>query len=85
MASQHHTVEGAACAVAIRALRFVPRTSSLKSLAFPCDAAGRVDIDSLGEQERNAYLFARALMGRDYAFPVISTLEAARTLAGLSA
>lgn len=53
-------------------LRFVHRRNDRKSLAFPCDAAGRVDLDALDERRRNEYLFARALMGRDYEFPVIA-------------
>nr|WP_251010788.1 hypothetical protein [Variovorax paradoxus] len=71
MASQHHTVTAAPCMSFSRELRFLPITESVQCLAFPCDAAGRVDLDALGERARNTYLFARALMGRDYAFPVI--------------
>ena len=41
------------------------------SLAFPCDAQGRVDIDALSERARVDYLFARAMVGRDYAPPAI--------------
>ena len=53
-------------------LRFVHRRNERESLAFPCDAQGRVDLDALDERRRNQYLFARALMGRDYAFPVLA-------------
>jgi hypothetical protein len=74
MASQHHTVNAASCAGFGRELRFLSLTKSMQSLAFPCDAAGRVDLDALGDRERNAYLFARALMGRDYAYPVVGAL-----------
>jgi hypothetical protein len=56
-------------------LRFVHRRNERKSLAFPCDAAGRVDLDALDERKRNEYLFARALMGRDYAFPVMASCD----------
>jgi hypothetical protein len=56
-------------------LRFVHRRSDRESLAFPCDAAGRVDLDALDERRRNEYLFARALMGRDYAFPVMASCD----------
>jgi hypothetical protein len=56
-------------------LRFVHRGDDRKSLAFPCDAAGRVDLDTLDERGRNQYLFARALMGRDYAFPVMASCD----------
>lgn len=53
-------------------LRFIHRRNRDQSLVFPCDAAGRVDLDALDERNRNLYLFARALMGRDYAFPVVT-------------
>ena len=56
-------------------LRFVHRRNDHQSLVFPCDAAGCVDLDALDERSRNEYLFARALMGRDYAFPVMASCE----------
>jgi hypothetical protein len=40
-------------------------------LAFPCNAAGHVEMDDLNQQELNDYLFARALRGRDYSLPVV--------------
>jgi hypothetical protein len=42
-----------------------------KGFAFPCDAKGQVDFDAVGQRVRNNYLFARALIGRDYATPVV--------------
>jgi hypothetical protein len=56
-------------------LRFVPRSGGRRPLAFPCNAAGHVDIDLLSDIDRNDYFFARALMGRDYAFPVVTTVD----------
>jgi hypothetical protein len=56
-------------------LRFVHRNNDRRSLVFPCDAAGRVDLNALDERRRNQYLFARALRGRDYAFPVLASCE----------
>jgi hypothetical protein len=53
-------------------LRFASRVQDRRSLAFPCDPMGRVDLDALGDRDRNDYLFARALMHRDYAFPVVA-------------
>jgi len=38
-----------------------------RAYAFPCDAAGRVDIDELPARARDNYLFARTLVGRDFA------------------
>ncbi len=42
-----------------------------RALAFPCDAEGRVDVDSLSERARANYLQARAMVGRDYREPVV--------------
>jgi hypothetical protein len=43
-----------------------------RSLAFPCDAQGRVDIDALSERARTNYLYARAMVGREYATPAVA-------------
>lgn len=43
--------------------------------AFPCDADGRVDLDQLSEQARHNYLFARALVGRELAAPVVRPVK----------
>lgn len=42
-----------------------------RGYAFPCDSAGRVDFDTVGELARNNYLFARAMVGRDFALPIV--------------
>jgi hypothetical protein len=42
-----------------------------KGFAFPCDAKGHVDFEALGHRGRNNYLFARTLVGRDYALPEV--------------
>lgn len=44
-------------------------------LAFPCDPDGRVDLNAVSERTRNDYLFARAMVGRDYAVPVVQRLH----------
>ena len=41
-------------------------------LTFPCDAKGHVDIDALSERSRNNYLYARAMVGREYSLPFVS-------------
>lgn len=48
-----------------------------RSLAFPCDCAGHVEMDALSERARANYLFARAMVGRDLALPCICQREAA--------
>jgi hypothetical protein len=40
-------------------------------LTFPCDAQGHVDIDALSERSRNNYLYARAMVGREYSQPSV--------------
>jgi hypothetical protein len=40
-------------------------------LIFPCDREGRVDLDALSERARTNYLFARAMVGREYARPAV--------------
>lgn len=52
-------------------LRFTSLFNDGRGLSFPCDAAGRVDLDALSEQARNNYLFARAVIGRDFTFPAV--------------
>ena len=57
----------------VHALSHVLRFDSLfhpgRGVAVPCDASGRVDLDSLTERLRNAYHGARAMVGREYACP----------------
>jgi hypothetical protein len=45
-----------------------------RALAFPCDAKGHVDIDTLTEKARLNYFFARAMVGKDYSIPRVCTL-----------
>jgi hypothetical protein len=52
-------------------LRFQSLFSPGRALAFPCGPNGEVDIDSLSEQAKCSYLGARALIGRDFAYPVV--------------
>ena len=55
-------------------LRFQHLFSAGRCYTFPCDAQGRVDMDMLGERMLNTYLYARALMGRETAAPVVCRL-----------
>jgi hypothetical protein len=50
---------------------------SVPSLSFPCDLGGHVDIDGLSTQARENYLFARTVVGCDYAVPVVMPALAA--------
>ena len=43
---------------------------------FPCDAAGQVDLDALGERARNDYFYARTVVGRELAQPKVNPCAA---------
>jgi hypothetical protein len=57
-------------------LRFESLNQPGRTLDFPCDRHGRVDLDALGEAARSNYLFARAVVGRGFSAPVV--VEAGR-------
>ena len=50
-------------------LRFDSLFQAGRALAFPCDAQGQVNLDGLSEHARENYLFARAVVGREFATP----------------
>ncbi len=52
-------------------LRFDALTQVGRGFAFPCDAQGNVDLDELSDGLRTDYLYARTLIGRDFAAPTI--------------
>jgi hypothetical protein len=52
-------------------IRFQSLFRAGRAVSFPCDAQGRVELDALSERARLAYLYARALVGRDYAAPAV--------------
>jgi len=52
-------------------LRFNDLFIAGRAYAFPCDASGRVDMDTLSDRARNNYLYARALVGRDVSVPAV--------------
>jgi hypothetical protein len=45
--------------------------NSGRGFAFPCDPRGQVNLDSLTEQVRNNYLYARAMVGRELTVPAV--------------
>lgn len=57
-------------------LRFDSLHHSGRSLRFPCDGGGAIELDTLGDRARDNYLFARATMGRLYAFPTVQPVIA---------
>ena len=50
-------------------LRFQSLFSEGRALAFECDAGGQVDLDSMSERAKLNYLYARTVIGRDFAMP----------------
>lgn len=52
-------------------LRFHSLYKPGRGYTFPCDAGGRVDMDTLSDGERNSYLYARAIIGRELSFPAV--------------
>lgn len=56
-------------------LRFVSLFHPGRAVAVPCDESGQVDMDTLTERLRLAYFGARAMVGREYAFPTVQRLH----------
>lgn len=52
-------------------LHFPSLSNQGHGLAFPCDVSGQVSLDALTECARCNYLYARALIGRDFAMPAV--------------
>jgi len=61
----------AAAACAAFELRFQSLFHAGRALAFPCNAQGDVYLDALTERALENYLFARAVVGHEYAVPVV--------------
>ncbi|NRF70907.1 hypothetical protein HLB44_28265 [Aquincola sp. S2] len=57
------------------AARYELRFDSLfiegRGMSFPCDATGRVDLDALSDRARCNYLYARAVVGREFSTPAV--------------
>ena len=58
-------------ATASHEIRYEPISGRGPQLSFPCDARGCVHLDALSERARNNYLYARAVVGREYATPAV--------------
>ena len=52
-------------------IRFQSLFKEGRALSFPCDREGRVDLDNAHERLRSNYMFARAMLGREFAMPVV--------------
>jgi hypothetical protein len=64
---------------------FVLHFSSLfhagREFAFPCDEQGLVNLDAMPARIRNNYLYARAMLGREFAWPRVRSMHAEGALA----
>lgn len=52
-------------------LRFQSLFNEERRLAFPCNIAGQVDMDALSRSALINYLYARALVGREFFMPSV--------------
>jgi hypothetical protein len=56
-------------------MRFRSLFQEGRAYAFPCDADGRVDIDSLSDSARNNYFYARTVIGRELSMPAVQPVS----------
>jgi hypothetical protein len=56
-------------------LRFRSLFDDGRGFSFPCDATGHVDIDAMSERARLNYLYARTVIGREFATPAVRHLD----------
>lgn len=52
-------------------VRFQSLFNEGRALSFPCDPQGHVDLQTLSPHAMENYLFARAMVGREYAPPAL--------------
>lgn len=52
-------------------IRFQSMFDEGRALCFPCDAKGSVLLDALSPRALDNYLYARAVVGREYLFPLV--------------
>lgn len=52
-------------------LRFRSLCMQGRGYTFPCDASGHVDLDALSLSTLDTYLYARVLIGREFAYPEV--------------
>jgi hypothetical protein len=52
-------------------IHFQPLVAQCRTVAFPCDAYGNVDMDRLSETGRCDYLFARVMIRRQRLRPEV--------------
>lgn len=66
-------------------IRFRSLFDEGRALAFPCDAQGHVPMDELSDRARDNYLYARAVVGREFFTPEIRSRSMAAVRAAHAA
>jgi hypothetical protein len=66
-------------------LRFQSLLNQGHVYSLPCDAAGHVDMNRLSARERDRYLYARAVIGREFSAPRIQRCPSSRSGAAMAA
>lgn len=56
-------------------LRFRSLFDEGRGYAFPCDAQGHVDMDTMSERARLNYLYAHTVIGRELSMPAVLHVE----------
>ena len=57
-------------------LRFQSLSSHGRGFVFPCDAQGQVPLNDLSDRLRDNYFYARAVVGNELGWPVVTRLPA---------
>lgn len=52
-------------------LRFKSLFDEGRAYSFPCDVTGMVNMDALSDRARINYLYARAVVGREFSMPAV--------------
>jgi hypothetical protein len=52
-------------------LRYGDLSNEGRGYVFPCDGGGHVDIDELNFRSRQNYFYARMVVGKEFALPVV--------------
>ncbi|HSW05479.1 hypothetical protein [Aquabacterium sp.] len=55
-------------------IRYAPLSNAGHTLCFPCDEEGHVDLDALSSRSLCDYLFARAMVGREFDLPHVGSV-----------
>ncbi len=66
-----HDSTPASCNPSGYELRFKSLFDEGRAYSFPCDVRGQVNMDALSDRARTNYLYARAVVGREFSMPAV--------------